>query len=186
MQWLWERKLFNMVRQVNAFATFRKWRTYMCLKMNVRREKNDRCRQILVRRLFFANEVFQSALCHVKSLCERASSSQNDIPTPNNTTYGILMIKYDRSTCMSLEAFFKQQYVQIDWALEQLFRLKQEIMQIAYDSCIVIFKKNFFKFCLWKMCIIDCWRTWGNWFWCFLPPGNLYAWSATGENFCWE
>lgn len=145
MQWIWERQLFNMVRKVNTFASFRKWRTYTCLKMNVRREKNDRCRQILVRRLFFANEVFQSALMHVRMLCERASSSQNDIITPNNTTYGILMIKYDRSTCMSLEDFFKQQYTQIDWALEQLFKLKQEIMDIAYDSCIVNFFYEIFK-----------------------------------------
>ena len=44
MPWLWERKMFLMLRKIKLFSVFRKWRTFKCLAMNVRQEKNEKCR----------------------------------------------------------------------------------------------------------------------------------------------
>lgn len=46
MQWIWEGRLFHMLRKIYTFNTFRKWKTFKCLQMNVRRDKNERSRYL--------------------------------------------------------------------------------------------------------------------------------------------
>lgn len=139
MQWLWERKIFYMLRNITTFKMFRKWRTFKCLSMNVRQDKNERCRKYLRRRLFFANEIFQSVLLHVRMLCERASSSKNGLGIGD---YAIIMVKYDPTVTMSLQEFCSKQDEQVDYALKQLLQLKEEVMNVTYDSCLVSIYTN--------------------------------------------
>lgn len=87
-----------------------------------------------MRRLFTANEIFQSVLLHVRMLCERASGSRNGIGLGD---YAIIMISYDPSVTMQLTEFCQQQNEQMNTALNQLLKLKEEVMNITYESCIV-------------------------------------------------
>lgn len=135
MQWMWEQKLFDMLRSIRTFKLFRKWRTFYCLRANIRKQRNIRCKKLLHRRLFFANEIFQSALIHVRTLCERISSSQSS----NDNKSNLIMVKCDPTTVFSLDDFFQIQDVQINDCLDILIKFKEEVMNIAFDSCIVIF-----------------------------------------------
>jgi hypothetical protein len=100
-------------------------------------------RKLLTRRLFHANEIFQSVLLHVRMLCERASGSKNGLGVGD---YGIIMVKFNPSVTITLEDFCKKQNDNIDYALNQLYQLKEEVMNLAYDSCLVILK-IFLKIC---------------------------------------
>ncbi len=91
-------------------------------------------RNLLKRRLFCANEVFQGVLVHVRKLCERASSSRFGIGSGSSA---IVMIKYNDKVTLSLESFCKQQQQQIDHSLQQLISFKEVVMELVYDSCIV-------------------------------------------------
>jgi hypothetical protein len=93
----------------------------------------------LQRRLFSANEVFQSVLLHVKMLTERASGSVDGIGIGDEA---IIMIKYDTNMIYAMEDFKILQYNQIDLAVEKLKLLKEEIIKITYISCIVRTIKN--------------------------------------------
>ena len=113
-------------------------------------------RIFLQRRLFTANEVFQSVLLHVRMLTERASASIDGLGVGE---HAIIMVKYETSEIYALEQFKQLQYAQIDLALEKLQLLKQDIMKITYISCIVNAKtffdsvRNFNEF----FCCLDCW-----------------------------
>jgi hypothetical protein len=138
MQWIWEQKLFDMLRNIRTFNLFRKWRTFYCLRANIREQRNSRCKKFLHRRLFFANEIFQSALIHVRMLCERISSSQASSDNKTN----LIMVKCDPSIVFSLDDFFEIQDRQIEDCLDVLLKLKEEVMSVAYDSCIVVFNSR--------------------------------------------
>lgn len=90
----------------------------------------------MTRNLFCANQVFQGVLLHVRNLCERASSSKNGLGDEENS---ILMIKIDTNATYTLEEFNQFQDVQINSALQKLKALKEEVINLTYISCIVIF-----------------------------------------------
>jgi hypothetical protein len=68
-------------------------------------------------------------------LCERASGSKTGLGIGD---YGIIMVKYDSLVVMSLNEFCNKQNEQCNYALSQLRQLKDEVMGVAYDSCLVI------------------------------------------------
>ena len=100
-------------------------------------------RELLRRRLFTGNEVFQSVLLHVRTLCERASGSADGIGVDENA---IIMIKYDLSKTHTLEEFKSVQMIQIDEALLKLQLLKEEVIQLTYISCLVSNTSLFLNF----------------------------------------
>lgn len=87
-----------------------------------------------MRKLFTANEVFQSVLLHVRMLCERASNSLDGSGVQDHE---IIMIKFDSTYTYNLEEFIQLQETQMDTALCKLNLLKEEIMKLTYISCIV-------------------------------------------------
>lgn len=91
-------------------------------------------RDLLQRRLFTANEVFQSVLLHVRTLCERASNSLDGSGIGNHE---IIFIKFDTSITYSLEEFTKIQDDQINLGLFRLNLLKEEVMKLTYIACVV-------------------------------------------------
>jgi hypothetical protein len=95
---------------------------------------SNKNRNTLKRRLFCANEVFQSVLMHVRMLCERASGSRYGVGDGQGS---IIMIKYNDRLTYSLEEFCTQQQNQIGHALKQLTSFKETAMELIYDSCIV-------------------------------------------------
>ena len=96
---------------------------------------------MLRRRLFSANEVLQSVLLHVRMLCERASGSKDGAGIDEHE---IIMIKYDPNGTLNLDEFKRSQDIQIDIAYNKLKGVKEEIMNLAYVSCIVLFNFCFF------------------------------------------
>lgn len=134
MHWLFEKRLFDTLRSIRVFYLFRKRRTFKCWLVHIREAKQVRARTFLKRRLFTANEVFQSVLLHVRMLTERASSSADG---SGDGEHAITMIRYDTSEIYELEDFKKIQYDQIDIALGKLQKLKEEIIKLTYISCVV-------------------------------------------------
>ena len=157
MKWIWEKTLFDMLRKIKTFRLFRKQKTFRCWKINIRESKQSKTREMLRRRLFSANEVLQSVLLHVRMLCERASGSKDGAGIDEHE---IIMIKYDPNGTLNLDEFKRSQDIQIDIAYNKLKGVKEEIMNLAYVSCIVLF--NFFfvstKLFILYFSIIDCWR----------------------------
>lgn len=91
-------------------------------------------RDFLRRRLFTANEVFQSVILHVRMICERASSCKDGSGIGEHE---IIMITYDSSQTYTLKQFEAIQDRQIELALSKLQALKEETMELTYASCIV-------------------------------------------------
>lgn len=92
-------------------------------------------RELLTRRLFTANEVFQTVLLHVRNLCERASNSRNGLGIDENSQ--IIMIKFDPTFTYTLDDFRSIQFEQVELALERLKALQNSIIDICYMACIV-------------------------------------------------
>jgi hypothetical protein len=99
-------------------------------------------REVLKRSLFSANEILQKALLHVRMLCERALSSNVTRDDLNNNEHSIIMIDCEQSVTYSLSEFKLKQHNQIKNAMEKLKLLKEEIMDVAYASCIVNIEKK--------------------------------------------
>jgi hypothetical protein len=97
-------------------------------------------RDFLRRRLFTANEVFQSVILHVRMISERASSCKDG---SGMGEHEIIMITYDSTQTYTLEQFEEIQDRQIELALSKLKALKEETMELTYASCIVIFELFF-------------------------------------------
>ena len=135
MQWLFEKRLFDTLRSIRVFNLFRKRRTFKCWLVHIREAKQVRAKTFLKRRLFTANEVFQSVLLHVRMLTERASSSFDGA---GDGDHAITMIRYDTSEIYELEDFKQIQYDQIDIALSKLQQLKEEVIKLTYISCITV------------------------------------------------
>lgn len=70
----------------------------------------------------------------MRKLCERASSSRDGI---GEGIDAITMINYDSEQTLTLSDFESMQYLQIEIALDKLRRLKEEIMDLTYISCVV-------------------------------------------------
>ena len=96
--------------------------------------KKNPCREYLKRRLFSVNEVFQSTLLYIRKLCERASNSRTGL---GDGEHGITMISYDYAVTYQLDDFRTLQFRCVDASLTRLHALKEEIMDLAYASCIV-------------------------------------------------
>ena len=132
--------------------------------------------EFLKRRLFSANEIFQSVLLHVRDLCERASGSKTSITIIESE---ITMIKYDPNATLSLEDFNRAQNNQINFALRQLQAIKEEIMDLCYVSCIVRqFNNMMFHFLTKSYCFfkrLDRWWTWRNRVWSVFWSWKFYA-----------
>lgn len=137
LKWLWEKDQFDILRRIELFRLYRKRKTFRDWLKNVRESKQARSREFLSRRLFSANELLQNVLIHIRSLCERASNSSNGRGLSDQTE--IIMIKFDPEVTYTLDEFRVIQYTQIDLALQRLRALKEEIMNICYLACIVIF-----------------------------------------------
>ena len=72
-------------------------------------------------------------------LCERASGSRDGLGIGENA---IILIKYDPSVTQSLDDFNALQNTQMQNALTKLKLLKEEVMNLAYISCIVNIRAN--------------------------------------------
>lgn len=74
-------------------------------------------------------------MLHVRDLCERASGSKTGL---GEGRHAILMVKIDPNSTHSLGDFSRIQYEQIDHAFNKLKLIQQEVINLAYVSCITV------------------------------------------------
>ncbi|XP_078069639.1 dynein axonemal heavy chain 6-like [Mustelus asterias] len=87
---------------------------------------------ILEKQLFFADEIFQRCLYHIRALCEDTSSSNGGLGTGDNA---IVFVKLDRMNSYSGEQFAEVQSEQRKHALKQICDLRYKIIQSVKESC---------------------------------------------------
>uniref|UniRef100_UPI00398F3748 dynein axonemal heavy chain 6-like n=1 Tax=Pristiophorus japonicus TaxID=55135 RepID=UPI00398F3748 len=133
MDWLIERRHFYRIYQLPVFVKFRSWKAFNVWKVNVRNLKTSNSRLILLKQLFFADEIFLRCLCYIRDLCEAASCSNGGLGIGENA---ISFVKLDRTSSYSCEQFAEIQSEQREYALEQLFDLRYKIIQMVKESCL--------------------------------------------------
>ncbi|XP_078399007.1 dynein axonemal heavy chain 6-like, partial [Cetorhinus maximus] len=131
--WLVERRYFYRIYRLPVFVKFRCWKAFNVWKANVRNLKTSNSRMIMLKQLFFADEIFQGCLYHIRALCEAASSSNGGLGTGENV---IVLVKLDRMNSYSCEQFAEIQSEQREYALKQLCDLRYKIIQSVKESCL--------------------------------------------------
>ncbi|XP_067884712.1 dynein axonemal heavy chain 6-like [Heterodontus francisci] len=133
MDWLVERCHFYRIHQLPIFVKFRTWKAFSVWKVNVRNLKTSNSRMIILKQLFFADEIFQRSLYYIRALCEAASSSNGGLGTGESA---IAFVKLDRMNSYSCEQFVEIQSEQHKYALKQLCDLRYKIIQSVKESCL--------------------------------------------------
>ncbi|XP_011359187.1 dynein heavy chain 14, axonemal [Pteropus vampyrus] len=77
LEWLLERRYYNLLQQFKFFSNFRINKAFVTWKWNVRRIKKEKSRSFLYHHLFWAHELFQGCLLYIKGLCEDAVNLKN-------------------------------------------------------------------------------------------------------------
>ncbi|GCB65946.1 hypothetical protein scyTo_0014936, partial [Scyliorhinus torazame] len=131
--WLIERSHFYRIYQLPVFIKFRSWKAFNVWKVNVRNLKMSNSRTILLKQLFFADDIFRHCLYHIRALCEDASCSNEGLGNGENA---ISFIKLDRMNSYSCEQFAEIQFEQRNYALKQICNLRYKIIQSVKESCL--------------------------------------------------
>ncbi|XP_078256078.1 dynein axonemal heavy chain 6-like [Rhinoraja longicauda] len=133
LEWLNERYFFYKIHKLPIFVNFRKWKAFSVWKVNVRNIKTSSSRMIMVKQLFFADEIFLRCLYYVRALCEAASSSNGGLGTEGSA---IAFLKLDRSNAFTYDDFVEIQSEQRKYALKQLCDLRYKIIQSVKETCL--------------------------------------------------
>merc|ERR1712039_595551 len=132
--WLWERRLFYQVFHFPVFVKFRLWKAFKYWKKAIHKQKNKGSQAKLYKSLFIANEVLQGCMIHVRSLCESARSVFKNGDTSNIIT----LVDLDPVATLTLAEFEGQQKSRCDRALQQLNALRENIIEIVWESCATV------------------------------------------------
>ncbi|CAF0983043.1 unnamed protein product [Adineta steineri] len=129
--WLWERYQYNyLTTQLSCFSNFRKWRAFRCWWSNVQAEKRERTLSIHNRKLFYANEIFQGVLIHVKAMCEVYYYGQTDRIKPF-----CLLDRHVYQQTSTLEEFSRRHFAQMNATSIKLREFIDQIAILAVHAC---------------------------------------------------
>ncbi|XP_051780645.1 dynein axonemal heavy chain 6-like [Erpetoichthys calabaricus] len=92
----------------------------------------------MTKKLFFADEVFLDCLLYVRGLYENARCSNGGQGCGECGNKGILLIKLDRTSPVSLETFCDMQTQQCRYALSQLQSLHEKVTEVIKSSCMKV------------------------------------------------
>lgn len=84
------------------------------------------------RKLFYANEIFQGVLIHVKAMCEVYYFGQTNRVKPF-----YLLDRYAYQQTLTLEEFTRRQFTQMDETLVKLMQFIDQVAVLAADACQV-------------------------------------------------
>ena len=90
------------------------------------------------RKLFYANEIFQGILIHVKAMCEVYYYGQNNRVEPF-----CLLDRYAYQETLNLQEFCRRQYAQMNVTVMKLTKFLDQIATLAADACQVYNIKRF-------------------------------------------
>ncbi|CAF4531902.1 unnamed protein product, partial [Rotaria socialis] len=129
--WLWERYKHNyLISRFSCFSNFRKWRTFRCWWSNVQEEKLQRKLSLHYRKLFYANEIFQGIIIHVKAMCEVYYFGQKNQAQPF-----CLLDRHAYQQTLTLEEFTRRQFAQMDTTVTKLNKFLDQVAVLASDAC---------------------------------------------------
>uniref|UniRef100_H3AD21 Uncharacterized protein n=1 Tax=Latimeria chalumnae TaxID=7897 RepID=H3AD21_LATCH len=135
MNWLYERRLFNMIINLPFFVKFRIWKAFIRWKVNVQSSKKNNSWMLMLKELFIVDVVFQSCLLYVRALCETASSSNGGLGLGDSA---IIFVKLDRSRSYLLDEFYNVQRHQCKHAFGQIESLRNKIIEMIKQSCLKV------------------------------------------------
>ncbi len=93
------------------------------------------------RKLFYANEIFQGILIHVKAMCEVYYYGQTNRVKPL-----CLFDRYAYQETLTLQEFSRRQFTQMNITVAKLLDFTDQIAVLAADACQVNHRKtNFIK-----------------------------------------
>jgi hypothetical protein len=95
---------------------------------------NSFFRNLHFRKLFYANEIFQGVLIHVKAMCEVYYYGQTDRVQPF-----CLLDRYAYQETLTLKDFSKRQFTEINTTLMKLLQFIDQVAVLAADACQVNF-----------------------------------------------
>jgi uncharacterized protein YqfB (UPF0267 family) len=85
------------------------------------------------RKLFYANEIFQGVLIHVKAMCEVHYYGQND-----QVQALCLLDRYAYQQTLTLDEFIRRQFTQMNITLMKLKDFIDHVANLADQACRVI------------------------------------------------
>ncbi|XP_043916140.1 dynein axonemal heavy chain 6-like [Protopterus annectens] len=111
------------------------WKAFTVWKANVRSSKNEKCKAIISKQLFFVDELFRGCLLYIQSLCEDAFSTKG-----GNELIGtaIHLVKTDRCHTCSLEEFCSLQAEQCNYAHKQLQAFRSKVIEMIKLTCLKV------------------------------------------------
>lgn len=86
------------------------------------------------RKLFYANEIFQGVLIHVKAMCEVYYYGQTNRVIPF-----CLLDRHAYQKTLTLQEFTRRQFTQMDVTVEKLIKFIDQVAVLAADACQVRF-----------------------------------------------
>ena len=86
------------------------------------------------RKLFYANELFQGVLIHVKAMCEVYYYGQTD-----RVKSFCLLDRHAYQQTLTLQEFTRRQFTQMDVTVEKLVKFIDQVAVLAADACQVRF-----------------------------------------------
>ncbi|CAF3175521.1 unnamed protein product [Rotaria sp. Silwood2] len=133
--WLWERYKYNyLISHFSCFTDFRKWRTFRCWWANVQEEKRQRTLykffSLHYRKLFYANEILQGVLIHVKAMCEVYYYGQKNYVQPF-----CLLDRHAYQETLTLSEFSRRQFLQMNTTVIKLTKFLDQVAVLAADAC---------------------------------------------------
>ena len=128
-EWIEERNIYKMIKNLKFFNKFRKWKTVNMWKRNVIRYKIEDCAKILEEKLFFLNPHLRTSLLAVR---------KNSLELSKDLTF--LTTKQESSQiCINLEQFKSLQDKRRREVIKELTeqsKINREIVSRGFDKCL--------------------------------------------------
>ncbi|XP_062067325.1 dynein axonemal heavy chain 14-like [Lepus europaeus] len=135
LRWLSERKNCYLLQQFKIFSSFRIYKAFVTWRSNVKRIKTDKNKLFLNHHLFWADELFQACLLHIRGICEDVINLKDNKHEENPSA--ICLVKLDPSRTYTLDEFCEEQLQQASQALNKLEDVR--------DKAILELKSTFLK-----------------------------------------
>ncbi|XP_063298016.1 dynein axonemal heavy chain 14 [Pelobates fuscus] len=134
-EWLHERANYYVIKDLTIFSQFRLRKAFAVWKMNVRRAKTDHSRTMMLKQLYFADELFLGCLLYIQSVREDAVTV--DLGGVCGET-AIVLIKLSDSHTYSLKEFCAVQSQQGDTALAKIETLRKKVVAVISQTCLKV------------------------------------------------
>uniref|UniRef100_A0A8C5PZV6 AAA+ ATPase domain-containing protein n=1 Tax=Leptobrachium leishanense TaxID=445787 RepID=A0A8C5PZV6_9ANUR len=134
-EWLHERANYCAIKDLKVFSQFRLRKAFIVWKSSVRRTKTDDSRTVMLKQLYFANEIFQGCLLYLRSVCEDAATLRH---SDGGGGTAVVMVKLHDCHTYSLEEFCDVQSRQCDSAIAKIQALRENVIEVITQTCVKV------------------------------------------------